>query len=119
MLTQSIFIVYDIFNESENPILLKIEIGYGQIAQSLLYLDDVSLGIKENSFELLVGSSNELLRKELALFTTIHDVQPETDKIYMRLELTGGKTDNVTEIFNTEVPLPGGLAHAQIRIIFI
>lgn len=119
MLTQSIFIVYDIINESENPIILNIEIGYGQIAQSLLIIDDTSLGNKENSFELIIGKSNELIRKELSIFTTIHDIQADTDNIYMKLVLKGGKSDNVTEIFNTAVSQPGGLAHAQIRIIFI
>jgi hypothetical protein len=119
MLTQSIFIVYDIINESENPIVLNVEIGYGQIAQSLLFIDDTSQGTKENSFELIIGKSNELIRKELSIFTTIHDIQTDTDKIYMKLVLKGGKSDNITEIFNTVLPQPGGLAHAQVRIIFI
>jgi len=119
MLTTTLFKVYDIVNTSEEPVILNIEIGFGQIAQTLIYLDDIKIGDFSDSFQIEIGPGKDILRKELALFTTIHDIQPETDRISMYIVISGGKKEEEILVYDTEVPVPGGLAHAQVRIIFI
>lgn len=119
MLTKSLFSVYDVINTSEDPVTLRIEIGYGQLAQTLIYLEDNKIGDFSDTFAFEIGLSKDLVRKELTILTSIHDIQPDTDRIFMQLEIIGGKKEELITVFDTSVSQPGGLAHAQIIVIFI
>lgn len=119
MITQTAFIIYDIYDVRPDDVNLEVLIGNGQIGSSLLKLDNTLLGNFDNSFEYTIGENQALKSKTLNIFTTIHDIQPDTDKINLSIKLKGGKKDHEQVIINSTVPQSGGIATGVVTIIFI
>jgi hypothetical protein len=118
MLTQSIFKTYDIVNLSDDPIILTINIGNNQIAETLLTLDGIKIGEGNDSFTSHIGICKELHLKELTIVTTIHDINPDNDKVLMDLLVKGGKKDLFLLVFDSTLPTSGDVANAVVKIFF-
>lgn len=87
----------EVYEVVEEDITLKIEIGYGQNAASIVYLDGKRIegplneGAFERSFEVNLGKIRS--GQKLTVSTTVLDIMPETDKTSVTVSLLGGKSD--------------------------
>lgn len=77
---------------AQAPISLSVTIGNAQAASSMVQLDGKILqsGI-QNTFDLPVQDPNSLSGKILDLYTTVTDVNPDSDDISFRIKLSGGQ----------------------------
>ena len=119
MTTQTVFKIYDIFDRRTTPIQLEVTIGHGQLGSTLLKLDSTLLGNFDNTFTHEIGPSNEMKNKTLNIFTTIHDIQPDTDKVSLAIKLIGGKKEYEQTVLDTTVPTSGAIATGVVTVVFI
>ena len=113
------FVIYDIYDQGEDLINLTINVGYGQVASSNVRLNELVLGDFEGSFSLNLDKSKTLKNRTLNVYTTIHDIQPDTDKVYLDLKLEGGKHVHSQVVLDSTVPLPGSFATCIISVFFV
>lgn len=119
MISQHTFIPYDIFNQRDTPVELTVTIGNGQLASTLIKINNDKLGDFNNSFSESLGKSSDLVRKTVNLFTTIHDINPDTNKVTMTVKLRGGKSEHEQTVIDSSVPTHGDIATALVTILLI
>ena len=115
----SAYIMYDVVNTSEDIVNVDIKIGHGQLATTLVKLGDVDLGSHVGSFNLDLGTCKHVVKKTAQLITTIQDINPDTNKVSMVMELTGGKKPYSHTVIDSSVPSDGQVISAIVLIAFI
>ena len=115
----SAYIMYDVVNTLEDIVNVDIKIGHGQLATTHVNLGDKDLGNHDNSFDLDLGTCKQVVKKTAQLITTIKDINPDTNKVTMELELTGGKNTYNHTVIDSSVPSDGQIVTAIIVIAFI
>ena len=118
-MTHTSFIIYDVVNTSEDIVKINVKIGNGQLASTLVKLEDKIIDDFDNSFEINLGECKQVVKKSAHLFTTIHDINPDNNEISMKLEISGGKKVFKQTVIESSVPQHGDSATALISIAFI
>jgi len=118
MQTLTAFIPYDIYDRREDPVFIEVKIGHGQQASTVLMLDSNQIGKRKGSFKREIGKNKELKGRTLNLFSTIQDIMPDTNRISMEIELTGGKITHDQVIVDTTVTKEGAIVTAVVTVIF-
>jgi hypothetical protein len=117
MPTFSASILYDIYDKKTDLVTLTVKFGYNQFANTLVKLGQKELGNFENNFNLDLGSNQSLDGKELAVFTTISDINQELDNVSMEITLAGGKKVHKQMVLDSTVPTNGTIS-GLISIVF-
>lgn len=74
-----------------DKVTLKITIGYAQVGTTTVNLGSNKLvSDQKNTFELPIGSGEDLNGKTLYCSTIVADIQKETNQTSVTYELTGG-----------------------------
>ncbi|GEM_PF-2537577 len=112
--------IYHITN-SESPILLSIEIGYGQIAVTNILVNGQRIGNDlENSIEELeVGKNADLQYKELVCNTIVYDIQPDTNYTSYDFKLKGGARVMRFPKLKYKVQNDGDVVFYTTKILFL
>lgn len=112
-------IIYDVYDDSENQINIEIIIGYEQPANTFLQLDQTPIGNDNGSFNKDIGRSKDLKGHKLIVITTIHDMNPNTDKVSLEIILSGGKNPLSKKIFDIQLNQSGDAISSIVNIYFI
>ena len=113
------FIIYDVVNTSEDIVSIDISIGNGQSGNTLVRLEEKQIGDFDNSFTLDIGKGKEVVKKSLYIISTIHDINPDNNRITMQLEINGGKKPYFHTVIDSSVPQHGDSTTAFVTIAFI
>lgn len=104
-------------DQSDQPVVLNVIIGYAQNAVTTVKINSLNMGDYERSFNLVLGNNKELVNKELFCFTTVHDINPDTNKTSVSVTLTGGVQPYEGNM-DVSVSSNGGIASYTIHIGF-
>jgi hypothetical protein len=83
-------------NDSDQPVKLKVEIGYRHQANSKVMINGKQIpgpeldGSFSGSFVTLLGNNRDLNNKDLVMTTMVMSVPDEPDKMSVNVMLTGG-----------------------------
>lgn len=80
------------FQTGPGNVTLKVHIGDGQMASSVVRLQGGSPETHENSFQKDLGPGSDLAGKRLLCSTLVTDVRDETDRTSVRVVVTDGAT---------------------------
>lgn len=102
---------------SDTQIVLKVTIKNTQLARSTVRLNKQLIGEFNDSFNLLLGNSKDILGSILYINTTETDIDPDSNTTSFTLELSGGPTPYINQ--RVQTVLPGGyvLYTAEIALI--
>lgn len=72
-------------------ISISVNIGFAQPSVTRVFVDGkVFIGEIQDSFDRSIGSADELRGKEIVCFTTVSDMQPNTNETSLKLKVRGG-----------------------------
>ncbi len=118
MSTFSSTIVYDIFDQKDDPITVTVNFGFNQLSSTLVRLNMDDQGSHDNNFTLNPGSNKFMNEKQLVLFTTISDINPDSDQVSMEVIIEGGKKPFQQTVVDSTVP-SNGVISGIVSILFI
>ena len=108
---------YDV-NNSQSPVTLFLESGYGQLTHSKIYLDKDVIHQQDGNLQFVLGKNVDLQGKSLSIYTIVKDVQPSTNTTAIRFKITGGVKDESWPAIVQEVKKKGGYAYYNVVIFF-
>ncbi|MEO3404950.1 hypothetical protein AAFN85_13675 [Mucilaginibacter sp. CAU 1740] len=84
-------------NGSADIVMLKVTVGFGQLAQTSVSIDAVPLvteqanedGNYENSFEIPLGTNADLAGKHLSILPAVAIIQEDEHRTSVQIELVG------------------------------
>lgn len=101
----------------DSKIVLKVTIENTQLSRSTVRLNKQLIGEYDDSFEVSLGSANDILGSILYVNTTETDIDPNADMISFAIELSGGPKPYKNQ--KAQTVSPGGyvLYTAEIALI--
>lgn len=117
MATFSTTIAYDIFDQKDIPVTIDVKFGFNQLSSTLVRLNMEDIGSFDNSFTLNPGTNKGLDGKQLILFTTISDSNPDSDQVSMEITIEGGKKIHKQMVLDSTVPSHGVIS-GIVSILF-
>lgn len=82
-------VIYNSGNANKD-ITISVTIGYAQLSVSSIYVDGKKMGGEfKDSFDLTIGNAGDLRGKEVVCFTTVSDIQPDTNETSVKVKVRG------------------------------
>ncbi|WP_420581247.1 hypothetical protein [Reichenbachiella sp.] len=82
---------YYLLDKNESPVKLTVFIGQNQQCTSRVTIDDVEVKTVHESFQLELGSNQDLIGKELRIRSLLTDIQTDFDLVSQQVVLRGGE----------------------------
>lgn len=105
---------------SDKPVEFRVDIEFGQRAESIVYLNDKKIGdIWAGSFSLVLpGTGKELKRQVLNCTTMVKDERVETNETGVTYYLKGGRKE-MKETLRSTVEMQGDVKFYILNVEFI
>lgn len=104
----------------DKPVEFQVEIGFGQRAESSVYLNDKKIGdVWRDSFSLVVSKTGKDIKRQILHCTTmVTDERVETNETSVTFHLKGGRKE-IKETLQSAVEKQGDVKFYVLDVEFI